>query len=57
MLLVFNRDDDSLIKIIEKMTLSEIIKYEKNNPDHYIIDEIDNLDIKLDDEISFDDLC
>lgn len=57
MFLVLNKEDDSLIKTIEKMTLEEILKYEKENPDHYILDENYQIDLTLDDEIDFTDLC
>ncbi len=57
MFLVLNKEDDSLIKTIEKMTLEEILKYEKENPDHYILDENYQIDLTLDDEIDFADLC
>ena len=57
MFLVLNKEDDSLIKRIEKMTLGEILKYEKENPDHYILDENYQIDLILDDEIDFTDLC
>lgn len=57
MFLVLNKEDDSLIKTIEKMTLEEILKYEKENPDHYILDESYQIDLTLDDEIDFADLC
>lgn len=57
MFLVLNKEDDSLIKQIEKMTLEDIVKYEKENPDHYILDENYYTDETIDDEINFDDLC
>lgn len=57
MFLVLSKEDDSLIKQIEKMTLEDIVKYEKENPDHYILDENYYTDETIDDEINLDDLC
>lgn len=57
MFLVLSKEDDSLIETKEKMTLEEILKYENDNPEHYIIDEEYNTDLTLDDEIDFTDLC
>lgn len=57
MFLVLSKEDDSLIDAIEEMSLEDIIKYEKENPDHYIIDEEYNIDLTLDDEFDFTDLC
>ena len=47
---VIDKDTDEIIDHLEDLSESEIYEYEKENPDYYILPELEDLDFLSDDD-------